>query len=67
MKAIEAKLAALEREKTATVAALKKAEEATKARLIALDKQRQEALANLEKAKKAEKEPTGKKEGLARH
>ena len=32
-KAIEAKLAALEREKTATVAALKKAEEATKARL----------------------------------
>ncbi len=66
-KAIEAKLVALEREKTATVAALKKAEEATKARLIALDKQRQEALSNLEKAKKAEKEPTGKKEGLARH
>ena len=55
-KAIEANLAALEREKTATVAALKKAEEVTKARLIALDKQRKEALANLAKAKKAEKE-----------
>jgi len=60
-KAIEAQLAALEKEKADTLAALKRAEQRTKVKLSALEKQRQETLITLAKAKKAEKEPAAKK------
>jgi hypothetical protein len=60
-KAIEAKLAALEKEKVDAKAGLKKAEERLKARLAALDKQQAEVLATLEKAKQAEKASEDKK------
>ena len=53
-KAIEAKLASLEKEKAATIDSLQKAQQAASAKMRALNKQQAEILGSMQKEKAAE-------------